>query len=214
MSDLPKMPSRRRFLKGGSALTALTVLPAGVGALAQAPPLSPEPPADAAELEGVQYANVDFVLNGEPVSARVDTRRTLLDLLRHERDLHGTRKGCNHGACGACTVHIDGRNTNACLQLAALLGGREVTTIEGLAATAGDSQVDGLHPLQAAFVQHDGFQCGYCTSGQIMTAATVVEDGHASSRAEIRELMSGNLCRCGAYNGIVDAVEDVIQQNA
>ena len=214
MSDKPRLPSRRRFLKGGSALTALTVLPAGVGALAQAPPLSPEPPADAPDLDGVHYATVRFTLNGEPVERRVDTRRTLLDLLRDGEDLHGTRKGCNHGACGACTVHVDGRNANACLQLAALLDGREVTTIEGLAATAGAAAVDGLHPLQDAFIEHDGFQCGYCTSGQIMTAATVVTDGHATTRAEIRELMSGNLCRCGAYNGIVDAVEDVVRQQS
>ena len=210
MSDTPQLPSRRRFLKGSTALTALSVLPASVEAFATEAAPDLDAPRD---LAGVSYTDVTFTLNGKQVTERVDNRRTLLDLLRHQLDLHGTRKGCNHGACGACTVHIDGRNHNACLQLAALLNGKTVTTIEGLAATANNG-ADELHPVQAAFIEHDGFQCGYCTSGQIMTATTVVSEGHATSREEIRELMSGNLCRCGAYNGIVDAVEDVIQQNS
>ena len=199
------MPGRRAFLRGGTALTALALLPSTAPAAAPVPPPPPGEPEDLL-LEGAEYVDISLRVNSQAVTRKVDTRTTLLDLLREDLDLNGTRKGCNHGACGACTVHIDGKNANACLQLAVLCAGKEITTIEGLA--------DGeeLHPMQTAFIEHDGFQCGYCTSGQIMSAVAVVNDGHAKSRTEIRELMSGNLCRCGAYNGIVDAVEDVINQ--
>jgi len=131
----------------------------------------------------------------------LDPRVSLLDLLRERLHLTGTKKGCNEGACGACTVHLDGRRVNACMVLAAQCDGREVRTIEGLAAADGT-----LHPVQAAFIEHDGFQCGFCTPGQVMSAVACIEEGHARTDAEIREWMSGNLCRCAAYPQIVDAV--------
>jgi xanthine dehydrogenase YagT iron-sulfur-binding subunit len=125
---------------------------------------------------------------------------TLLDLLRQRLELTGTKKGCNYGECGACTVHLDGRRVNACMVLAAQADGRDVTTIEGLATG------DVLHLVQQAFIDHDGFQCGFCTPGQIMSAVACIEEGHVGSEAEVREWMSGNLCRCSAYPQIVDAV--------
>jgi len=131
----------------------------------------------------------------------LDPRVLLLDLLRERLHLTGSKKGCNEGACGACTVHLDGRRVNACMVLAAQCDGREVRTIEGLAAADGT-----LHPVQAAFIEHDGFQCGFCTPGQVMSAVACIEEGHARTDAEIREWMSGNLCRCAAYPQIVDAV--------
>ncbi len=139
----------------------------------------------------------------------LDPRTTLLDALREHLGLTGTKVGCNHGTCGACTVHIDGRRQLACLVLAAAAQGRDIRTIEGL------SDADGaLHPMQAAFVAHDALQCGYCTPGQIMSAVACVTEGHTRTDAEIREYMSGNLCRCGAYPNIVAAVRDVAQQKA
>jgi xanthine dehydrogenase YagT iron-sulfur-binding subunit len=133
---------------------------------------------------------------------RLDPRTTLLDALREHLDLTGTKKGCDQGACGACTVLIDGRRYNSCLTLAVMHGGQKITTIEGLAA-------DGrLHPVQAAFIRNDGFQCGYCTPGQICSAVALLKEGHAGSDDEIREWMSGNICRCGAYGGIVEAVKE------
>ena len=195
---------RRNFLKGSTALSALALLPES---LVARPPAIPDPPANV-EYPNVAYADVNLNINGKSVGARVDTRQTLLDFLREDQQLNGTRKGCNHGACGACTVHINGQSTNACLQLVALCNGSEVTTIEGLA------NGEELHPMQEAFINHDAMQCGYCTSGQIMSAVAVVQNGHAKTRPEIRELMSGNLCRCGAYNGIVDAVEEQIKKTA
>ncbi|MEO3432965.1 (2Fe-2S)-binding protein [Inquilinus sp. CAU 1745] len=130
----------------------------------------------------------------------LDPRTTLLDLLREKLALTGTKKGCNFGECGACTVHLDGRRVNSCMVLAASTDGREVTTIEGLAKEGA------LHPVQQAFIDHDGFQCGFCTPGQVMSAVALIDEGHAGSDTEIREWMSGNLCRCSAYPQIVDAV--------
>jgi len=143
-----------------------------------------------------------FTVNGQPVHYRMDPETPLLWALRDASNLTGTKYGCGTGHCGACTVHVDGRRTLSCLTLAVSAEGREVTTIEGLAGANGD-----LHPMQQAFIDHDAFQCGYCTPGQIMSAVTCVEEGHATSAAEIREYMSGNLCRCAAYPNIVAAIE-------
>ncbi|WP_131857296.1 (2Fe-2S)-binding protein [Bosea sp. BK604] len=149
---------------------------------------------------------ITISLNGRPVQVEVDTATTLLDLLRNHLALTGTKKGCDHGQCGACTVLIDGERMNSCLKLAVMMDGREITTIEGLA------EGDELHPMQRAFIERDAFQCGYCTPGQICSAVALVEEGHAHSREQIRELMSGNICRCGAYPNIVDAIEDVMAE--
>ena len=148
-------------------------------------------------------------INGRTHDLDLDPRTTLLDALREHLGLMGTKVGCNHGTCGACTVHVDGRRQLSCLMLAAMAEGREITTIEGL------SDADGTpHPMQAAFVAHDAMQCGYCTPGQIMAAVACVAEGHASSDDEIREYMSGNLCRCGAYPNIVSAIRDVADQRS
>lgn len=142
-------------------------------------------------------------INKKSYTIKADTRTTLLDLLREDLNLTGAKKGCDHGQCGACTVHIDGERVLSCLTLAAMVPGKEVTTIEGLA------NGDKLHPMQEAFIECDGFQCGYCTPGQIMSAVACVKEGHTKSVAEIKEFMSGNLCRCGAYNGIVESIQKV-----
>ena len=141
-------------------------------------------------------------VNGVDRALLIEPRVSLLDALRERLDLTGTKKGCDHGQCGACTVHVDGRRVVSCLTLAVQAHEKSVTTIEGLA------DGDRLHPMQRAFLDHDALQCGYCTPGQIMAAVACVNEGHAGSRAEIREYMSGNLCRCGAYEGIVAAIED------
>ena len=146
---------------------------------------------------------VELSVNGKPYQLLVDSRVTLLDALREHIGLTGTKKGCDMGACGACTVLSDGRRINACLALAVRQQGREILTVEGLA------RGDRLHPLQQAFLDHDGYQCGYCTSGQIMSAVGLLHEGRATSDAAIREFMSGNLCRCGAYPNIVDAIKSV-----
>ncbi len=142
-------------------------------------------------------------LNGQDYVVGADPRTTLLDALREQLGLTGTKKGCDHGQCGACTVHIDGETHLACLTLVAALPGREVTTIEGLGTP------EALHPMQQAFIDHDAFQCGYCTVGQIMSAVVCVRDGHAASILEIQEFMSGNLCRCAAYPHIIGAIKQV-----
>jgi xanthine dehydrogenase YagT iron-sulfur-binding subunit len=146
---------------------------------------------------------ISLTVNNERHTLEVKPWRTLLDLLREELGLTGTKKGCDHGQCGACTVLLDGKRVNACLILAAMKDGASVVTIEGVAGAAQ------LHPLQAAFIERDAFQCGYCTPGQICSAIGLIAENHAASRADVRELMSGNLCRCGAYPQIVDAVCDV-----
>jgi xanthine dehydrogenase YagT iron-sulfur-binding subunit len=164
---------------------------------------------------------MEFNINGTPVQATFDTRTSLLDLLRDHLGLTGSKKGCNQGACGACTVLVDGERINACLALAVQYQGRAITTVEGL-APAGE-----LHPLQRAFVEHDGFQCGYCTPGQLCSAVGMMaearrgmpsavtlhleRDAVVLDRDELRERMSGNLCRCGAYNGIVDAIAETFE---
>jgi xanthine dehydrogenase YagT iron-sulfur-binding subunit len=147
---------------------------------------------------------IRLVVNGVDGRLRVEPRASLLDTLREQLDLTGTKKGCDHGQCGACTVHIDGRRVVSCLILAVQADGKSVTTIEGLSPPQGP-----LHPLQQAFLDHDGLQCGYCTPGQVMAGVACIAEGHTDSREQIREYMSGNLCRCGCYQGIVAAVEQV-----
>lgn len=146
---------------------------------------------------------LELEINGKAYQLEVEPRVTLLDLLREQLGITGTKKGCDHGQCGCCTVHVDGRRINACLSLAVMNHGKKVTTIEGLA------QGDQLHPMQEAFLKHDGFQCGYCTPGQIMSAVGCIREGHAGSAGEVREYMSGNICRCGAYPNIIDAIMEV-----
>jgi xanthine dehydrogenase YagT iron-sulfur-binding subunit len=150
---------------------------------------------------------VTLKVNGVQHSLRLDPRTTLLDALREHLALSGTKKGCDQGACGACTVLVDGRRINSCLTLAVMQAGHAITTIEGLSAADGR-----LHPVQAAFIRNDGFQCGYCTPGQICSAVACIAEGHATSDAEIREWMSGNLCRCGAYTNIVAAVREAAKK--
>ena len=151
--------------------------------------------------------NVVLRVNGTEHPLLLDPRTTLLDALREHLQLTGTKKGCGLGQCGACTVLMDGERVKSCLSLAALLDGREISTIEGLA------QGDQLHPLQAAFIERDAFQCGYCTPGQIMAGVACIKEGHAGSAQEIRDWMSGNLCRCGAYDHIVAAIQDAARVN-
>ncbi len=202
--------TRRELLKAGAASAGAVAMPAvAQAANAAATPTPLRPPV---------RQRVSLEVNGKTVEREVDTRTTLLDFLREELHLTGTKKGCDHGQCGACTAIVDGRRINTCLSLAVMNAGAKVTTIEGLGTP------DKLHPMQAAFVKHDGFQCGYCTPGQICSAVAVlgeIRDGIPShvtadltarppiNGTEIRERMSGNLCRCGAYANILDAVEDV-----
>jgi len=145
-------------------------------------------------------------VNGKQKTLEIDPRTTLLDTLRENMHLTGTKKGCDRGQCGACTVLVDGRRINSCLHLAAMCDGAKVTTIEGLGTP------DNLHPMQEAFLKYDAFQCGYCTSGQICSAVGLLKEGHAKTDDDIRELMSGNICRCGAYQNILEAIKEV-QQN-
>lgn len=185
----------------------------GVGGVAAAVLASPaaraESPAQAAPVTARAFGAdlvVRPIVNGEAVEAGIDVRTSLLDMLRETLKLTGAKKGCDHGQCGACTVHVDGRRVVSCLTLAAKVDGRAVTTIEGVA------DGDRLHPMQQAFIDHDALQCGYCTPGQIMAAIACVAEGNATSPESIREHMSGNICRCGAYVGIVAAIEDVARQ--
>jgi xanthine dehydrogenase YagT iron-sulfur-binding subunit len=152
-------------------------------------------------------ASINLKINGADKQIEVAPWTTLLDLLREYLYLTGTKKGCDHGQCGACTVLVDGKRINSCMTLAIMKDGAEVLTIEGLAAG------DALHPVQQAFIEHDGFQCGYCTPGQICSAVGLMNEGKAKTADDIRELMSGNICRCGAYPNIVAAIEQAMQSN-
>lgn len=188
--------NRRDFLKKSSLFTALALTPETILKAA-------DQKADEHFAALFEKISLNINVNGTTHSLSVEPRVTLLDLLREQLMLTGTKKGCDHGQCGACTVHVDGVRVNSCLSLAVMNEGKSITTIEGLA------KGDQLHPMQAAFIKHDGFQCGYCTPGQIMSAVACIKEGHANSRADIREYMSGNICRCGAYPHIVDAIEEV-----
>jgi xanthine dehydrogenase YagT iron-sulfur-binding subunit len=187
---------RRNFLKQTSLMTALVATPPFLVKAAE----SEWDEKAAAYFEKIPLS---IEVNGTSHQLTIEPRVTLLDLLREQLALTGTKKGCDHGQCGACTVHVDGKRVLSCLSLAVMLEGKKVTTIEGLASG------DKLHPMQDAFIKHDGFQCGYCTPGQIMSAIACIQEGHANSEDEIREYMSGNICRCGAYPNIVKAIADV-----
>lgn len=218
----PVMASPREIDVKRRTLMAATVATAAVGAVASRAgaqatpqPTSASPPASALK--------VSFTVNGKPRDLELDPRTTLLDALREGLHLGGTKKGCDHGQCGACTVILDGRRINSCLTLAVMHQGGEITTIEGLGTP------EKLHPMQAAFVKHDGYQCGYCTPGQICSAVAVLAEIEAGipshvtadlnakpplDEAELRERMSGNICRCGAYSNIVEAIGDVAGRKA
>ena len=160
-----------------------------------------------AEAAGAVRHQITLTVNGERRTVRVENRVSLLDWLREQAGLTGAKKGCNEGACGACTVLIDGKRMNACLTFLVQCAGREVTTVEGLAGKDGK-----LHPVQQAFIDHDAFQCGYCTPGQVISALACIQEGHATDEATVREWMSGNLCRCSAYPQITAAVLDAAQR--
>jgi xanthine dehydrogenase YagT iron-sulfur-binding subunit len=187
---------RRDFLKKSTALAAIS---------ASSPFLLKAGQHDEQIASIFEKIPLRIQVNGQRHELNVEPRVTLLDLLREQLGLTGTKKGCDHGQCGACTVHVEGRRVNSCLSLAIMNQEKSVTTIEGLA------RGEDLHPMQQAFIKHDGFQCGYCTPGQIMSAIACVKEGHAGSEEEIREYMSGNICRCGAYSNIVKAIREVAE---
>jgi xanthine dehydrogenase YagT iron-sulfur-binding subunit len=191
--------SRRSFLSQlGAAGVAATARP--IVAAAQTIP----PPVNLLEEEKIEGAiSVNLRINGKQHDLQIDPRTTLLDCLRETISLTGTKKGCDHGQCGACTVHVNGRRINSCLALAAMHEGDDITTIEGI------GQPGNLHPVQAAFLEHDSYQCGYCTSGQIMSAVALLKEPCGPSNTDVKELMSGNICRCGAYPNIVAAIQHV-----
>jgi xanthine dehydrogenase YagT iron-sulfur-binding subunit len=188
--------ARRKFLKQSSALAAVAL---ATPVLVKAA----EKQLDEKAAGYFEKQPLNLQVNGIAHQLSVEPRVTLLDLLREQMHLTGTKKGCDFGQCGACTVHVDGRRVLSCLSLAIMQDGKKITTIEGLAKD------DELHPMQDAFIRHDGFQCGYCTPGQIMSAIACVREGHANNEEEIRQYMSGNICRCGAYPNIVDAIKEV-----
>ena len=198
LSILGYLETRRKFIKqvaGTSAAIAIGPSLLSAASLDQAKTTS----AAGAASDSVK---VNLKINGKDYALDVDPRVTLLDALRERLHLTGSKKGCDHGQCGACTVLVNGRRINSCLSLAVTHEGDEITTIEGLA------NGEELHPMQTAFIEHDGFQCGYCTSGQICSAVACVKEGHANSDDEIREWMSGNICRCGAYPNILAAIKE------
>lgn len=182
-------PSRRGLFTGAAVVAASSAVAVAVRS-------EPRPVAATAS------APIRLTVNGREHVLNIDVRTSLLDALREHLDLTGSKKGCDQGQCGACTVHIDGERVLACLTLAVAAQGRRIDTIEGLAGEDG-----ALHPMQQAFIEHDAFQCGYCTPGQIMSAVACVAEGHAQTDADIQEFMSGNLCRCGAYPKIVEAIK-------
>ena len=191
--------ARRKFLKQSSALTALALAPPSLIKAADGK-------LDEKASALFEKQSLKIEVNGIQHELSVEPRVTLLDLLREQLHLTGSKKGCDYGQCGACTVHVNGKRVLSCLSLAIMQDGKKIRTIEGLA------DGDNLHPMQQAFIKHDGFQCGYCTPGQIMSAIACVNEGHANNEDDIRQNMSGNICRCGAYPNIVDAIMEVKQK--
>ena len=199
----PSNPTRRTFLLTTGSTAAATAIAACVPGLANGTTEQSVSAvaSDGASIEGA--VPITLRINGKDHQLRVDPRTTLLDCIRESVALTGTKKGCDHGQCGACTVHVNGRRVNSCLSLALMHDREEITTIEGLGTP------DALHPMQAAFVSTDGYQCGYCTSGQIMSAVALLKEPCGPDDAAVKELMSGNICRCGAYANIVAAIQQV-----
>jgi xanthine dehydrogenase YagT iron-sulfur-binding subunit len=188
---------------GASRRVFLTTIGMAGAVVPAAPLLGADQSPGTPEAEHIESCQVTLRVNGRDCKLTLDPRTTLLDCLRENLHLTGTKKGCDHGQCGACTVHVNGRRVNACLTFAAMHEGDEITTIEGV------GQPDNLHPMQAAFIEHDGFQCGYCTSGQIMSAIALMKEPVGRSDEEVKDAMSGNICRCGAYPNILAAVQQV-----
>jgi len=191
--------ARRGFFKKSAAVAALYLTPSVLVKTFAAESLLPMP---------IAKEKLKFILNGKPVALEIDARTTMLNLLREHIGYTGTKKGCEMGQCGACTIHVNGKRLKSCTQLALNHQNNQITTIEGLA------KGDQLHPMQASFLKNDAFQCGYCTSGQIMSAVACVREGKATSRASIQAYMDTNICRCGAYQNIVDAIEEVAKSGA
>jgi len=200
-----KHPTRRKFLQ----TTGSTAVAIAIGASSPAHASNTSAESAAAAPQSADDANIKGTIpitlriNGKERQLRIDPRTTLLDCIRETVTLTGTKKGCDHGQCGACTVHVNGRRVNSCLSLALMHDGEEITTIEGLGTP------EALHPMQAAFVAHDGYQCGYCTSGQIMSGVALLKEPCGPADGDVKELMSGNICRCGAYARIVAAIQEV-----
>jgi len=194
----PSDPNRREFLLTMGSSAAATVLS---GCATSGHDESRAEIADRPSVEGA--VPITLRINGKDHQLRIDPRTTLLDCIREVVAFTGTKKGCDHGQCGACTVHVNGRRVNSCLSLALMHDGEEITTIEGLGTS------DSLHPMQAAFLAHDGYQCGYCTSGQIMSAVALLKEPCGPNDADVKEFMSGNICRCGAYQNIIAAIQHV-----
>jgi xanthine dehydrogenase YagT iron-sulfur-binding subunit len=190
---------RRSFLKKSTSLVALYLTPSIFVKAFAVDTIVPMP---------IAKEKLTITINGKLLKLEIDARTTLLNLLREDLAFTGTKKGCEMGQCGACTVHINGKRAKSCMQLALTHQNNKITTIEGL----GDGEK--LHPMQVAFIKHDAFQCGYCTSGQIMSAVTCVREGNAKSRASIQAYMDTNICRCGAYQNIVDAIAEVAKTGA
>jgi xanthine dehydrogenase YagT iron-sulfur-binding subunit len=199
----PADPTRRKFLLTTGSSVAASLAAAYVPAFGKSAAGESDSVATGAEPNIEGAVPITLRINGKDQQLRIDPRTTLLDCIRETVALTGTKKGCDHGQCGACTVHVNSRRVNSCLTLALMHDGEEITTIEGLGTA------EALHPMQAAFVAHDGYQCGYCTSGQIMSAVALLKEPCGPDDASVKELMSGNICRCGAYPNIVAAIQKV-----
>jgi xanthine dehydrogenase YagT iron-sulfur-binding subunit len=201
--ELPPSPTRRKFLLTSGTSVAASLVAAYVPASAKGAPAGTDlaPTTAGPNIEGA--VPITLRINGKDHQLRIDPRTTLLDCIRETIVLTGTKKGCDHGQCGACTVHVNGKRVLSCLNLALMHDGEEITTVEGLGTP------DAMHPMQASFLACDAYQCGYCTSGQIMSAVALLKEPCGSDDDAVKELMSGNICRCGAYANIVDAIQQV-----